>query len=86
MSARERERSYLVRQVVDGRLSQRDASERLGVCVRQVKRLVARWRLSGDAGLVSQQRGRVSVLDKFLPHQHIGTPLVHPGIAHVFIE
>jgi transposase len=59
MSAKERERSYLVHQAVDGRLGQRDASERLGIGVRQFRRLVARWKRDGDAGLVSRQRGRV---------------------------
>lgn len=60
MSAKERERSYLVHQAFDGRLGQREASERLGIGVRQFKRLVVRWKRDGDAGLVSRQRGRVS--------------------------
>ena len=60
MSADERERSHLVRQCVEGRLGQREASERLGIGVRQFKRLVQSWRQSGDAGLVSRQRGRPS--------------------------
>ena len=60
MSADERERSHLVRQYVEGRLGQREASERLGIGVRQFKRLVQSWRRSGDAGLVSRQRGRPS--------------------------
>jgi transposase len=57
MSADERERSRLVRQHVEGRLSQREASERLGIGVRQFKRLVRSWRQDDDAGLVSRQRG-----------------------------
>jgi transposase len=60
MSADERERSHLVRQFVEGRLSQREASEQLGIGVRQFKRLVHSWRQNGDAGLVSRQRGRPS--------------------------
>jgi transposase len=60
MSVEERDRSFLVRQSVEGRLSQREASERLGISVRQFKRLVCRWRRDGDAGLVSRQRGRAS--------------------------
>jgi len=60
MSGKERERAHVVRQCVEGRLSQREASERLGIGVRQVKRLVRAWRLDGDAGLVSRQRGRPS--------------------------
>jgi transposase len=60
MSAEERARSFVVRQVCEGLLSQRVGAERLCVSVRQVKRLVRAWRGSGDAGLVSRQRGRVS--------------------------
>jgi transposase len=60
MSAVERERACLVRQYVRGGLRQREASERLGIGVRQFKRLVHAWRREGDAGLVSRQRGRPS--------------------------
>jgi len=60
MSSVERERGYLVRQAAEGRLSQREASERLEIGVRQFKRLVRAWRAGGDAGLVSRQRGRPS--------------------------
>jgi transposase len=60
MSGKERERAFVVRQCVEGRLSQRETSERLGVCVRQIKRLVQAWRREGDASLVSRQRGRPS--------------------------
>ena len=60
MSALERERACLVRQAVRGELSQREASDRLGICVRQFKRLVRAWRSQGDTGLVSRQRGRPS--------------------------
>src|SRR5271165_3229497 len=62
MSGGERERSHVVRLVIAKRLSRRAASERLGICVRQVKRrLVRAYRWQGDAGLVSKQRGRVSL-------------------------
>jgi len=60
MSASERDRSHVVREVIEHRLSQREASERLGISVRQVKRLLRCWRRQGDAGLVSHQRGRAS--------------------------
>ena len=49
-----------MRQALEGLLSQREASERLGISVRQFKRLVRAWRSDGDAGLVSRQRGRPS--------------------------
>jgi transposase len=60
MSGSERDRAFLVRQAVEGLVSQREASERLGISVRQFKRLVRAWRSEGDAGLVSRQRGRPS--------------------------
>jgi transposase len=60
MSGAERDRACLVRQAVEGRLGQREASERLGISIRQFKRLVRAWRLDGDAGLVSGHRGRPS--------------------------
>jgi transposase len=41
-------------------LSQREASERAGIGVRQFKRRVRAWRAKGGAGLVSRQRGRPS--------------------------
>jgi hypothetical protein len=44
MSGSERERAFLVRQSVEGRLGQLEASERLGISVRQFKRLVRAWR------------------------------------------
>jgi transposase len=60
MSVAERDRAYLVRQTLEQRLGQREASERLGISVRQFKRLVRLWKEQGDAGLVSRQRGRPS--------------------------
>ena len=60
MNGSERDRAFVVRQACEGGLSQVEASERLGICVRQFKRLVRRWRTDGDAGLISRQRGRAS--------------------------
>ncbi len=60
MSIVERERSHLVRQTQENQLSQRQASERPGISVRQLKRLVRSWKQQGDAGLVSRQRGQPS--------------------------
>ena len=62
MSVSERERASIMRQIDNGTIPQRVAAERLGMCVRQVGRLYRAWRYSGDAGLVSRQRGRVSPL------------------------
>ena len=51
MSSEERERSHLVRQTQEKHLSQRQASERLGIGVRQFKRLVRSWKQQVEAGL-----------------------------------
>ena len=60
MSAKERERSHLVRRTIEKALSQREAAERLGIGQRQFKRLVRAWKLRGDAGLINRQRGRAA--------------------------
>ena len=60
MTAGERDRAFLVRQVVEKRLGQSEASERLGIGLRQMGRLVLAWRQDGDSGLISQQRGKPS--------------------------
>lgn len=60
MSASERERAHVVRQVLEHRLGHREGAERVGIGVRQFKRLVRSFRQAGDAGLVSRQRGRTS--------------------------
>jgi transposase len=60
MSEKERERSHVVRQAIECRLSQQEGAERLGIGVRQFKRLVRAWKRDGAAGLVSRQRGQPS--------------------------
>ena len=60
MSGKERDRLRLIEQVAGGELTQREAGALLGLCERQVRRLVADWRGEGDAGLVHRARGRPS--------------------------
>ena len=60
LSMREADRAGVIRQVVEKRLKQREAADRLGLSVRQVKRLAARYRELGAAGLVSGHRGKRS--------------------------
>lgn len=71
MSARERERAHVIRQVSDRKLGQRRAAELLGLGVRQVKRLVASYRRRGDRGLVSGRRGKPS-------NNRLAEPAVQP--------
>ena len=60
LSMEEADRAVVMGQVAEKRLRQREASERLGVSVRQVKRLLARYRERGPGGLVSGHRGKAS--------------------------
>ena len=46
--------------MAEKRLRQRGAAERLGLSVRQVRRLLARYRERGPSGLVSGRRGKPS--------------------------
>ncbi len=57
---KEADRVAVVAQVAERRLGQREAAERLGLGVRQVRRLVARYRDRGAGGLVSGHRGKRS--------------------------
>ena len=58
MSVREADRAAVIRDVVKKRLGRSEAAERLGIGVRQIKRLARRYRERGAAGLVSGHRGK----------------------------
>ena len=60
MSAKERLRLRIVQGLEEGRLRQAEAAGRLGLSVRQIKRLVRAHRRLGAKGLVSRRRGCVS--------------------------
>lgn len=60
MSAGERDRLRVIEAVSEGRLKQSKAAERLGLSVRQIKRLVRAYRSQGARALVSKRRGRPS--------------------------
>lgn len=60
MSLREADRLRVLERVAAGVLRQRLAARELGLSVRQVKRLMRRYRREGAAGLVSRRRGRPS--------------------------
>ena len=55
---REVDRLGVIREVAGKRLRQREAGERIGLGVRQVKRLLRRYRELGARGLISGHRGR----------------------------
>jgi transposase len=60
MSEREVDRYAVIQQVIDKKLRQADAADRLGISVRQVKRLCRQVREHGAAGLISKRRGKPS--------------------------
>ncbi len=60
MSQRDRDRLRIIQQVSEGRLSQVDAAEQLGLTARHVRRLVKRLVRRGDSGLIHQSRGKPS--------------------------
>jgi len=60
MSRKERDRLKVMAALVEGRLTQAEAATRLGLSVRQVRRILVRYRAEGDAGLVHRARGRPS--------------------------
>lgn len=53
-------RLEVMQRLDEKRLAQKEAAEMLGVSVRQVRRLLSRYRGEGASGLVSQQRGKPS--------------------------
>lgn len=57
MSVKEAGRLAVVRQVLQGQLNQAQAALKLGLSVRQIKRLCRCVRTEGDAGLISRKRG-----------------------------
>ena len=60
MSAMELDRLEIIGRVVERRLTQRMAAERLGLSLRHVERLCRAFRRHGAAGLVSRKRGHPS--------------------------
>jgi transposase len=58
LNMRELDRLKVIQSVVDMGLKPGRGAERLGLTVRQVERLVIRYRESGAAGLASRKRGR----------------------------
>lgn len=58
LNMRELDRLKMIQSVVDMGLKPGRAAERLGLTVRQVERLVARYRESGAAGLASRKRDK----------------------------
>ena len=60
MSQKEVKRAHVLDMLEEDKISQQEASKRIGVGTRQVRRLSKRYRAEGLGGLVSKKRGRVS--------------------------
>jgi len=53
-------RLYVIQQVDEQKMTAREAADNLSISLRQVRRLVAKYRTSGAAGLVHGNRGRTA--------------------------
>lgn len=60
MSQREAKRAQVMELLEAGKIDQKEAGKRLAVGVRQIKRIVRRYRDEGLPGLISKKRGRPS--------------------------
>jgi transposase len=60
LSSDERDRLKVLHEVEQGHLTQREAGQQLGVSERWIRKLLARIRRQGDAGVVHRLRGRSS--------------------------
>ena len=58
MSHKELDRLQIIQESVNRHITQEQAAVRIGISVRQVKRLVHRYRTEGPVGLVSRRRGK----------------------------
>ena len=60
MSLRDALRAGVCRQLIEGKLTEAEAAERLSLCVRQVRRHKKRLREEGEGGVIHRSRGRES--------------------------
>lgn len=59
MSMKETERIAIMDNLIAKRIKQKHAGKQLGVSIRQVQRMVKRYKREGVSGLINQSRGRV---------------------------
>jgi transposase len=60
MSQKEAKRGQVMELLLAGKIDQKEAGKMLAVGVRQIKRILRRYRNLGLPGLISKKRGRVS--------------------------
>ena len=67
MNTKEVERITIIENLLDKRIKQKHAGHQLDISVRQIQRLVKRYRTEGAKGLIHKNRGRVS--NRLLPEE-----------------
>jgi transposase len=60
MSQRDRDRLVAISALSTGQITQKQAAQQMGISVRQVSRLLDRYKKEGDAGLIHRARGKPS--------------------------
>ncbi len=60
MSQRELKRLHIIRKTIDKLISQIEAADILGLCVRQIQRMIARIKKEGDKGIIHKSLGKPS--------------------------
>lgn len=60
MNREELKRLHVIHKVIEGRLKQVEATRILGLCDRQIRRIVKRIKEEGDEGIIHKSRGKAS--------------------------
>ena len=58
MSMKEAKRLHLIRKAIEKRMTQAEAAQLAGLCLRQLQRIIRRVRMEGDPGVCHRARGR----------------------------
>ena len=60
MTQEELKRLHVIRKAIDRAITQEEASQVIGVTLRQAQRITSRVRVEGDSGIINRSRGRSS--------------------------
>jgi len=78
MSKKELQRKTIFDLVKIGQISQKDASKRLGLSYRQIRRSYQRYLKDGEQGLIHRNRGKLS--------HHAFSPVIKKSVIALFKE
>lgn len=67
MTQEELKRLHVIRKALDKSITQAQAADIIGICLRQAQRIVRIVRINGDQGVINRSRGRIS--NRALPHK-----------------